>query len=254
MRLTERNIRNSKFLMLLLTFAVLISAFCFGCSGSKKPAANDPVSEKPKAQMPEVPMDKTAARYGTVYLYSERTQEFNLYQEPANAKSPVTGKVKAGDQFRILDEKDFFVLIETEDKRKGWIFKHNVAEYFFWSPEEKKDGKQLPVPDALAVFGPSFEENPVEPAVWYEVCPKTDLDLYEFPHVKAAVVAKAKANHRYLITDTAMVGFPRLSYREFPNGSKGSHIVGLGFEDSVFYQEGRVFRTGHGSPYAAYGF
>ena len=141
MRLTERNIKNSKFLTLLLTFAVLISAFCFGCSGSKKPAANDPVSEKPKAQMPEVPMDKTAARYGTVYLYSERTQEFNLYQEPANAKSPVTGKVKAGDQFRILDEKDFFVLIETEDKRKGWIFKHNVAEYFFWSPEEKKDGK-----------------------------------------------------------------------------------------------------------------
>lgn len=252
MKLTERNIRNSKLLTLLLTFAVLLSAFCFGCSGSKKPAANDPVSEKPKAQMPEVPMDKTAERYGTVYLYSERTQEFNLYQEPANAKSPVTGKVKAGDQFRILDEKDFFVLVETEDKRKGWIFKHNVAEYFFWSPEEKKDGKQLPVPDALAVFGPGFEENPVEPAVWYEVCPKTDLDLYEFPHVKAAVVAKAKANHRYLVTDTAMVGFPRLSYREFPNGARGSHIVGLGFEDSVFYHEGRVFRTGHGSPYAAY--
>ena len=138
MKLTERNTRNSKLLMLLLTFAVLLSAFCFGCSGSKKPAANDPVSEKPKAQMPEVPMDKTAERYGTVYLDSERTQEFNLYQEPASAKSPVTGKVKAGDQFRILDEKDFFVLVETEDKRKGWIFKHNVAEYFFWSPEEKK--------------------------------------------------------------------------------------------------------------------
>ena len=132
MKLTERNIRNGKLLTLLLTFAVLLSAFCFGCSGSKKPAANDPVTEKPKAQMPEVPMDKTAERYGTVYLDSERTQEFNLYQEPASAKSPVTGKVKAGDQFRILDEKDFFVLVETEDKRKGWIFKHNVAEYFFW--------------------------------------------------------------------------------------------------------------------------
>jgi hypothetical protein len=40
MKLTERNIRNSKLLTLLLTFAVLLSAFCFGCSGSKKPAAN----------------------------------------------------------------------------------------------------------------------------------------------------------------------------------------------------------------------
>lgn len=252
MKPTERNPKNTKLFVFLLVCAVLFALFSFGCSGSKKPEAKDPVTEKPAPQMPAVPMDAKAERYGTVYLFSRIQKEFNLYQEPASAKSPVTGELKDGDQFRILDEKDCFVLVETEDKRKGWILKHNVAEYFFWSPEEKKDAKQLRVPDALAIFGPGFEENPVEPAIWYEVCPKTDLDLYEFPHVKAAVVAKAKANHRYLVTDTAMVGFPRLSYREFPNGAKGSHIVGLGFEDSVFYHEGRVFRAGLDSPYKAY--
>lgn len=257
MRLTERNAKNTGLFALILVWAVMLSVCCFGCSGSKKPADKNPgpanaVTDGTPSQKPAVQKNVKAERSGTVYYRYKGREEFELYQEPASLKSPVTGKVKAGEQFRILDEKDFHLLVETEDKRKGWILKRNVAEYFFTEPEEKKDAKQPPVPDALAVYRPGFEENPVEPAIWYEVCPKTDLDLYAFPYAKSPVVARAKANQRYLITDTAMVGFPRLSYREFPNGAKGSHIVGLGFEASVFYLDGRVFEAGSDSPYEAY--
>ena len=257
MELTGRKLKDGKLLAVLLACAFIISVCCFGCSGSKKPETKDPapanpVTDNPTQQKPAPQRVVKAKRSGTVYYRYKGREDFDLYQEPANPKSAVTDKVKAGDQFRILDEKDLHMLVETEDKRKGWIFKRNVAEYYFTEPEEKKDAKKPPVPDALAIFAPSFEENPVEPAIWYEVCPKTDLELHEFPHVKSPVVATAKANHRYLVTDTAMVGFPKLSYREFPNGVKGSHIVGLGFEASVFYHEGRVFETGLDSPYKAY--
>lgn len=250
--------KSSKLLALLLSCIMLAAVCCVGCSSSKNTVTKDPApkpaTEKPAAMDPVVPMPSAqkAERFGTVYDHLNRPQDVDMYQEPANKKSQVTGKVRLGDQFRILDEKDFHVLVETEDKRKGWVLKRKVAEYFFIEPQDKKDGKQLPVPDALAIFQPGFEENEVEPAVWYEVCPKIDLDLYAFPNVKAPVVATAKANKRYLITETAMVGFPKLSYREFPNGAKGSHIVGLGFEASVFYHEGKVFETSLGTEYTPY--
>ena len=255
--------KSHKLLAFLFACVVLFTVCCVGCSsgkntGPKEPApknaaTRDPAAEKPAAMDPVVPMPaaEKAERYGTVVEGIWAVKDYHLYQEPGNKKSPVMGEVKMGDPVRILDEKDYFLLVETEDKKKGWLFKHFVAEFFFTGPEEKKIDK-LPVPDALAFYGPAFEENPVEPAIWYEVSPKTDLDLYAFPYVQAPVVAKAKANKRYLITDTAMVGFPKLSYREFPNGVKGSHLFGITFDASYFYLDGKVFLAGPGSEYKAY--
>ena len=252
MKPTERNPKNTKLLVLLLACAVLFALFSFGCSGSKKPEAKDPAPEKPSVQLPAVPMEEKAGRYGVVFSYIPARGENGLFKEPGNNNSPVTGKVKIGDRIRILDEKDFHVLVETEDKQKGWFLKRNVAELFFTEPEDKKDGKQPPVPDALSLFQMAFEENRIEPAVWYEVSPAKDMDLYEFPHEKSRVVATAKANHRYLITETAVTGYPKRSYREFPNGAKGSHIVAETFDASYFYHEGKVFRAGPSSQYAPY--
>ena len=133
MKPTERSPKNTELLVLLLACAVLFALFSFGCSGSKKPAAKDPapanpVTDNPTQQKPAPQKVGKAERSGTVYYRYKGREDFDLYQEPANPKSAVTGKVKAGDQFRILDEKDLHMLVETEDKRKGWIFKRNVAE------------------------------------------------------------------------------------------------------------------------------
>jgi SH3-like domain-containing protein len=49
-----------------------------------------------------------------------------------------------------------------------------------------------------------------------------------------------------------VTGYPKRSYREFPNGAKGSHIVAETFDASYFYHEGKVFRTGPSSAYKAY--
>ena len=226
MKPTERNPKNTKLFVFLLACAVLFALFSVGCSGSKKPAAKDPAPEKPAVQLPAVPMDEKSERCGIVFSYNAAAEYSGLlYKEPGNNKSPVTGKVKIGDRIRILDEKDFHVLVETEDKQKGWFLKRNVAELFFTEPGDKKDGKQPRVPDALSIFQMAYEENRIEPAIWYEVSPAKDMDLYAFPHEKSRVVATAKANHRYLITETAVTGYPKRSYREFPNGAKGSHIV-----------------------------
>ena len=136
MRSTERNAKKTTFFAFLLACAVILSVCCFGCSGSKKPADKDPapanpVTDNPTQQKPVPQKVVKAERSGTVYYRYKGREDFNLYQEPATPKSAVTGKVKAGDQFRILDEKDLHVLVETEDKRKGWILKHSIAEYFF---------------------------------------------------------------------------------------------------------------------------
>ncbi|MBQ9572802.1 MAG: SH3 domain-containing protein [Acidaminococcaceae bacterium] len=253
MKPTERSPKNTELLVLLLACAVLFALFSFGCSGSKKPEAKDPAPEKPSVQLPAVPMEEKAERYGIVFSSIPAREDSGLlYKEPGNYKSPVTGKVKIGDRIRILDEKDFHVLVETDDKQKGWFLKRNVAELFFTEPEDKKEGKQPLVPDALSLFQMAFEENEYEPAIWVEVSPAKDMDLYEFPHEKSRVLATAKANHRYLITDTAVTGYPKRSYREFPNGAKGSHIVAETFDASYFYHEGKVFRAGPSSAYKAY--
>ena len=141
MKPTERNPKNTKLFVFLLACAVLFALFSVGCSGSKKPADKDPtpanpVTDNPTEQKPVPQRVVKAERSGTVYYRYKGREDFNLYQEPATPKSAVTGKVKAGDQFRILDEKDLHVLVETEDKRKGWILKHNIAEYFYGTGSE----------------------------------------------------------------------------------------------------------------------
>jgi uncharacterized protein YgiM (DUF1202 family) len=252
MKLKRRKLKNGKFLAVLLACAFLIAVCCFGCSSSKNTGSKEPAPATPMTEIPPVQKAEKAERYGTACMYSPKMQDFNLYKEPADKKSPVTGKVKLGEQFRILDEKDFHVLVETDDKQRGWLLKRNVAEFFFTETEDKKDGKRPRVPDALSLFQLSFEENEYEPAIWVEVSPAKDMDLHEFPHEKSRVVATAKANRRYLITCTAVTGYPKRSYREFPNGAKGSHIVGITFDASYFYHEGKVFMAGPGSEYKAY--
>jgi uncharacterized protein YgiM (DUF1202 family) len=253
MKLTGRKLKNGKFLAVLLACAFLIAVSCFGCSSSKNTGSKEPAPATPMAEIPPVQKAGKAERYGIVFSgIPAREDSGLLYKEPGNNKSPVTGKVKIGDRIRILDEKDFHVLVETDDKQKGWFLKHNVAELFYTEPEDKKEGKQPRVPDALSLFQMAFEENEYEPAIWVEVSPAKDMDLYEFPHEKSRVVATAKANHRYLITDTAVTGYPKRSYREFPNGAKGSHIVAETFDASYFYHEGKVFRAGPSSAYKAY--
>ena len=250
MKLTGQNLKNGKLLAVLLTCAFIISVCCFGCSSSKSTGSKEPEPATPMTEIPPVQQAEKMERYGTAYQFFQR--DFNLYKEPADKKSPVTGKVKMGDCFRILDEKDFHVLVETDDKQRGWFLKRNVAEFFFTEPEDKKDGKQPRVPDALSLYQMSFEENEYEPAVWVEVSPAKDMDLYEFPHEKSRVVATAKANRRYLITDTAVTGYPKRSYREFPNGAKGSHIVAETFDASYFYHEGKVVRAASNSKFGPY--
>ena len=66
MKPTERSPKNTELLVLLLACAVLFALFSFGCSGSKKPEAKDPAPEKPSVQLPAVPMEEKAERYGIV--------------------------------------------------------------------------------------------------------------------------------------------------------------------------------------------
>ena len=231
--LNNRNVFYKSILLILFTF--LFTLYCFGCSSTKK-----------------------ADRYGVLYFWTDRNHkiDLNIYKEPGNKQSGVIGQVKLNEKFRILDEKNFHYEIETKDKVKGWFPKSHIAEFFYeedFNKNNKEKTKEKGIPDAVAVFGMDYEENNMAPVTWYEVSPKKDIDLYEFPFKKSRISAHAKANQRYLITDVADTGYPKLSQRDFPDGSKASFLLGTSYENSVFYRDGQVFDSFYDEHLKEYG-
>lgn len=223
-----------KSLILLLCCTFLLSLFV-GCSSTKK-----------------------TERYGVLYFWTDRNHkiDLNIYKEPANKQSEVVGQMKMNEQFRILGEKDFHYEIETKDKVKGWFPKSHTAECFYeedfdTNKKEKKEARGLP--DSVAVFGMDYGENTMAPVTWYEVSPKKDIELYEFPFKKSRISAHAKANQRYLITDVADTGYPKISERDYPGGLKASILLATDYNNSVYYSNNQVFDSYYDEQLRPYG-
>ena len=227
---------------------VLLSCLCFISVGCSKLRSFLPNKEETKVE-----------RYGVFYCWKDafnRNQK-NIYKAPAEKDGGVVGEVKEHEVFKILNEKDFFFEIETQDKIKGWIPKSHTAEVFYdvdyvkEDNKENKDNKEMKKPedkfkgkpDAVTLYGVSYVENMgMDPRTWFEVAPKLDMDLHESPYEFSKVVAHALAKHRYLITDVADTNVLKFTPRMvFKDGIKPELLAVLDYKVGAFFNNNQVF-------------